>query len=269
MHRHLPFAAAALAAALHLGAPPARAAGRSEFASAMPRQQRAVHVLDRLAFGPRAGEVEQVRKTGVKKWIERQLDPRSIPENPALEERLRPLDTLALSPAQLVRDYPPPQVVRRMVQGAVPYPEDPLRRAMVEAMAARFTRRSGQPDAPDPAAEIARLLTPRQASVLRRGAPRQKLEVIEGLPARTRDEVLAAIPPGMRMQIYPLAEPALRAHGDAGGAPAGGGGGPGRRQALPRHLQQPAARGSAGRFLVQPLQRLPGQGRGPLPGDDV
>ena len=44
-------------------------------------------VLNRLAFGPRPGDVEAVRRIGLEKWIDLQLHPDRIVENP---DRLKP-----------------------------------------------------------------------------------------------------------------------------------------------------------------------------------
>jgi len=59
--------------------------------------QQIVHALNRLTFGPRPGDVEEVRRLGVAKWIEIQLHPDQIPENPALDARLKPLETLRMN----------------------------------------------------------------------------------------------------------------------------------------------------------------------------
>ncbi len=56
--------------------------------AALTPRDSALHALNRLAYGPRPGEVEQVAATGVMRWIERQLDPRRIPDR-RLEERER------------------------------------------------------------------------------------------------------------------------------------------------------------------------------------
>src|SRR5947208_14828993 len=37
-----------------------------------------LHALNRLAYGPRPGDVERVRQMGLAKWIERQLNLNSI-----------------------------------------------------------------------------------------------------------------------------------------------------------------------------------------------
>ena len=63
----------------------------------MTSDQRVAHVLSRLTFGARPGDAEQVRKVGLKKWIDQQLHPGRIAENPVLEEKLKYLDTLRLT----------------------------------------------------------------------------------------------------------------------------------------------------------------------------
>src|SRR5438067_4148992 len=67
--------------------------------------QQAVHVLNRLAFGPRPGDVERVEQMGVQNWIDQQLHPESIPLPPALEERLRGLDTANRSAGDSVAEF--------------------------------------------------------------------------------------------------------------------------------------------------------------------
>jgi len=61
---------------------------------AKDEQKRAVHALNRLAFGPRPGDVERVAQMGVDKWIELQLRPEKIDDS-ALDSRLAPFRTPA------------------------------------------------------------------------------------------------------------------------------------------------------------------------------
>ncbi|MDX2266585.1 MAG: DUF1800 domain-containing protein [Bryobacter sp.] len=56
--------------------------------------QNVEHALNRLTFGPRPGDAELVRKMGLNEWIELQLHPERIAENPQLAEKLAPLKTL-------------------------------------------------------------------------------------------------------------------------------------------------------------------------------
>src|SRR5215467_16166370 len=82
----------------------ATAAGRFDQKLSIDRQ--AIHVLNRLTFGPRPGDVEQVRRLGLDKWIDQQLHPELISENPVLEARLQPLATLQLPMWQILEKYP-------------------------------------------------------------------------------------------------------------------------------------------------------------------
>src|SRR5438046_7058641 len=45
---------------------------------------RAAHVLGRLTFGPRPGDVERVLQLGIDRWIDRQLHPESIADSAAM-----------------------------------------------------------------------------------------------------------------------------------------------------------------------------------------
>jgi uncharacterized protein (DUF1800 family) len=80
--------------------------------------QRILHALNRLGYGPRPGDVERVRRMGLAAYIERQLDPRGIPD-PAVEQALAAYPVFALSAATLVREYPlpTPQVRQRLTSG--------------------------------------------------------------------------------------------------------------------------------------------------------
>src|SRR6476660_5629285 len=69
------------------------------------------HVLNRLTFGARPGDAAEVRRLGVEKWIDQQLHPERTPENPLLESRLQPLETLRLPTWQILEKYTPPQML--------------------------------------------------------------------------------------------------------------------------------------------------------------
>lgn len=82
-------------------------------ASAGPTDDGAIlHVLNRLTYGPRPGDVERVTALGVDKWIESQLAPERI-DNAALDRKLSHLDTLNLDAAAIQRDYAGPAMVER------------------------------------------------------------------------------------------------------------------------------------------------------------
>ena len=71
-------------------------------AGALSARDSALHALDRLAYGPRPGEVDQVARTGVMRWIDRQLDPSSIRDD-SLSGLERRFTILRESPADLAR----------------------------------------------------------------------------------------------------------------------------------------------------------------------
>jgi len=67
-----------------------------------------MHALNRLAYGPRPGDVERVRQMGLAKWIDQQLNPNSM-DDKALEARLEDYPTLKMSSAKLIAEYPQPK----------------------------------------------------------------------------------------------------------------------------------------------------------------
>src|SRR5262252_591766 len=52
----------------------------SQFEKKLSKDQSIVHALNRLAFGPRPGDVEAVKKMGLEKWIDLQLHPERLPD---------------------------------------------------------------------------------------------------------------------------------------------------------------------------------------------
>ena len=76
------------------------------FDKRLPRDSQIVHVLNRLTFGPRPGDVEEVRRMGLEKWIAAQLHPERVGENPALDAKLQPFETLRLNPEAIIKEYP-------------------------------------------------------------------------------------------------------------------------------------------------------------------
>lgn len=66
-----------------------------------------LHALNRLAYGPRPGDVERIRKMGLERWIDQQLDPSSIDDS-ALDQHLDQYLTTGMSSKQLLDMFPPP-----------------------------------------------------------------------------------------------------------------------------------------------------------------
>jgi len=67
-----------------------------------------LHALNRLAYGPRPGDMERIKQVGLAKWIDQQLSPNSINDS-AVEARLEIYPTLKLHTSQLLAEYPNPK----------------------------------------------------------------------------------------------------------------------------------------------------------------
>ena len=107
----------------------------------MTDNQRAVHVLNRLAFGPRPGDNDGIRRVGVQAYIQRQLDPESIPEPPELQQRIDALPTLRMTPVELFQEFQQP--IRLALKGDTAAKQEARREAkvvMMEAVQARIIR---------------------------------------------------------------------------------------------------------------------------------
>jgi len=85
-------------------------------AASAPTDDKAIaHLLDRIGYGPRPGDIDKVRRMGVTGYIEQQLHPDKISDG-ALEARLAPLQTINLSTAQIAREYFLPAQMERQRQ---------------------------------------------------------------------------------------------------------------------------------------------------------
>lgn len=73
----------------------------------LTEREQAIHVLNRLAFGPRPGDVDRVMRMGVDRWIEAQLHPERV-DNRSAERILAAFPLSQRTAAELLRSYPPP-----------------------------------------------------------------------------------------------------------------------------------------------------------------
>ncbi len=71
-----------------------------------------LHALNRLAYGPRPGDVERVRQMGLAKWVDQQLNPNSTDDR-AVEARLENYPTLRMSTSKLLAEYPQPKQAQK------------------------------------------------------------------------------------------------------------------------------------------------------------
>ena len=82
----------------------------------LTEEQKILHVLNRLGFGARPGDVERVKSIGLQKYIDQQLNAASIDDS-AAEARVKNLDVFDLSTAELFAKYPNPGALLRQLEG--------------------------------------------------------------------------------------------------------------------------------------------------------
>jgi uncharacterized protein (DUF1800 family) len=201
------------------------------FAQPLPADQHVAHVLNRLAFGPRPGDIEEVRRIGVEAWIRMQLRPERIPQDRALEMRLQSLASLQLPTWQLFEHYqqppagisPRPRLDQLLSAGDVSKLEIGTvdqRRAILTALTGEQrkqvllvlppTAMNGLSDLQVEAFNVRQaeserqrmlrpplmdLVTQDQINTLLRGTDAEKTTLLMGLDSEKRSHVLRQVPP--------------------------------------------------------------------------
>jgi uncharacterized protein (DUF1800 family) len=74
----------------------------------LAEEQKVVHFLNRISFGPTPVEIDKVKGMGLSSYLEEQLHPERIPDR-VVEEKLAKLKTVRLSSQELLQLYPPPK----------------------------------------------------------------------------------------------------------------------------------------------------------------
>ena len=97
-----------------------------------------LHALSRLTYGPRPGDLERVRGTGLSAWIDRQLRPRTIDDS-ATEQALVELTTLRMPISEALREFPRPDPkLRAQIASGEMSRQEMLERYPVEKRPARI-----------------------------------------------------------------------------------------------------------------------------------
>src|SRR5580692_7140963 len=97
---------------------------KDKAASSPDDQRRALHALNRLTFGPRPGEVQQVMAMGVDRWIDMQLHQEKISDS-AVDARIAQFRTLRMSSRELAEEFPDNQIIKQVMDGKRYMPSDP------------------------------------------------------------------------------------------------------------------------------------------------
>jgi uncharacterized protein (DUF1800 family) len=99
--------------------------------------QKILHALNRFTFGPRPGDLEQVRAIGLDKWFDRQLHPATLGEMD-LDTRLAQFPAMQAQPEDLLRRFPTNAVINQTTDGKLPMPASPVLRTVYEAQKFRL-----------------------------------------------------------------------------------------------------------------------------------
>jgi len=130
----------------------------------LTEEEAILHALNRLAYGPRPGDVERIKKLGLANWIDQQLNPTSI-DDKALDARLEDFPTLQMSTSKLIEDYPrPKQAEKQAAKRAQAQLEQNEQRRSDAAAAVVAQDMQPPPSAQTAAAETDATLTPAAAA---------------------------------------------------------------------------------------------------------
>ena len=194
---HNNFLLPALCAGMSLGLTVAAIGKKKQETAGVSEHQRAVHVLNRFAFGPRPGDVDHVTAMGADKWFEQQLHPDQIDDS-GLEARLMPLRTLRMETREMVENFPPQKVLKAIAEGREPLPRDPAKRAVYEAQLARYEEKQDrkQAAATNPPSDATAQTTANNTASDDEKARRREAKLYADLKA----EELLDLPPDQRMK---------------------------------------------------------------------
>jgi uncharacterized protein (DUF1800 family) len=185
----------------------------SAFKHKLSKDDQIRQAASRLTYGPRPADLEAIGKIGVKKWMDQQLHPERIAENPELARKLEPLESLRMTSADAERNFPNPQLIRSIAAGREKMPEDPVTRAAIERVVRRVrqNRNNANDSSPlEPATPLESLLTRDQIRTLRTGNLEERKAILDAVAEEKMDDVAIALPQGMRFQLLPAASPELR-----------------------------------------------------------
>jgi uncharacterized protein (DUF1800 family) len=82
----------------------------------LTEDQKIWHVLNRLGYGARPGDVEKVKAIGLQKYIDQQLNPAGINDQVA-ESKVKNLEVFNMSTAEVFAKYPNPGALLNMLEG--------------------------------------------------------------------------------------------------------------------------------------------------------
>jgi uncharacterized protein (DUF1800 family) len=103
------------------------ATANAKASAGLTAEHKIIHLLNRIGYGPRPGDIERVKRIGLDKYIDQQVHPETI-DDAATEARLGGLESLRMTIAELSEKYPERRQVARQLglrppAGAMPEPK--------------------------------------------------------------------------------------------------------------------------------------------------
>ena len=185
--------------------------------SPLTGDEKLLQVLNRFTYGPRPGDLDNLRKIGIQAWFERQLSPMTIDDS-ALEKRLDNYPAMKLPLPQLMAMYPNQQIIRKVMNGNRDRPGGEAEKAIYNDSIARYNaklhmKNAGENASGDDAVDTAPLpqdaqtliampaaerfsalckFTPAQLKALRRSViPEDRLRLVEGFTPQQFEAIAA------------------------------------------------------------------------------
>ncbi|MBW4686525.1 MAG: DUF1800 domain-containing protein [Komarekiella atlantica HA4396-MV6] len=109
-------------------------------ATSTPVDPKVIHIVNRLSFGPRPGDMQRVESMGVERYIQEQLSPNSISEPPSLTSQISQLETLRLNPVELLAYGKAPSPEQKPSPEQIKVADRHARQVLNEAIQARLLR---------------------------------------------------------------------------------------------------------------------------------
>jgi len=196
------------------------------FTKGLTGDQKILQALNRLTFGPRPGDVEAVKKIGLTNWIDLQLHPERIAENPTVETQAgsyaEPVPAKFLTPAQqrLLRTGPVDQAVAflsslppdKAAQVLETMPA--VRTRLASKLPPSFVAKVRSSASGGNEMELRRLISPQQIAMLRTGSDEDAAAFLASLPQDSAVQVLAQMP-AVRKRLLPMLDADLSAKVEA------------------------------------------------------
>ena len=82
----------------------------------LTEDQKIIHVLNRLGFGARPGDIQKVKAIGIQKYIDQQLNAGSI-DDAVAESKVKNLEIFQMSTSEVFARYPNPAALLRQLEG--------------------------------------------------------------------------------------------------------------------------------------------------------